>query len=112
MVGKITKIVRLDALWSRAVKKKAGFKCENCDSTDNLQSHHVIHRTKWAVRYKLENGVCLCDKCHVMAHKPERKDLFTAWIETKRDLKYLNSKRNNTTKNDYTAIELYLNNAL
>ena len=107
-MSKITKIKRLDHLWSKAVRKRAGNKCEKCGSTNVVQAHHIIPRTKWGTRYDLYNGVALCRHHHLYwAHKDAVA--FTAWIETKRDLKYLNSKRNNTTKNDYTAIELYLN---
>ena len=110
-MSKITKIKRLDALWSKVVRNRAGNKCEYCGSTKKVQAHHIIPRTKWALRYDLENGIALCYRHHFhFAHKDALA--FTAWVETKRDLKYLNSKRNNTTKNDYTAIELYLNQQL
>lgn len=54
----------LDKLWSLKVKEHAGFKCEICECTIGLSSHHFIARHNHSVRWFLENGVCLCDKCH------------------------------------------------
>ena len=105
------RIKRLDDLASEVCKKRAGYECEKCGSTKVIQCHHIIPRTKWALRYDLENLICLCKFHHLYwAHKDATA--FTAWIETKRDMKYLNAKRNNTMKNDYTLIEIYLKNEL
>ena len=35
----------LDNLWSKVVKKLAGYRCEVCGKTENLNSHHIIGRT-------------------------------------------------------------------
>jgi len=55
----------MDRLWSEIVKMKAGFKCEICGSTKRLNSHHVVRRNNYAVRFNTNNGVCLCVKCHM-----------------------------------------------
>ena len=96
-----------DDLWSAAVKKRAGYKCERCGKTKYLQAHHIIPRTNYALRYDLENGVALCRACHLYwAHKDVIA--FTMWIRDKRDLEYLDSRRHAQTKNDYKLIKLYL----
>lgn len=105
--GKVTS-KDCDLLWAKAVKAKAGHKCEHtgCNRRD-LQSHHVISRTNWALRFDLENGVCLCTYHHLFwAHKDAIG--FAAFIKTKRDIPYLESKRGNRSKLDYSAIALYL----
>lgn len=104
--GKIT-AKDCDELWAKAVKARAGYKCEQSGGTNELQAHHIIPRTCWALRYDLENGVCLTKYYHLFwAHHDGVS--FAKWIATKRDLNYLESKRNNRSKLDYMAIALYL----
>lgn len=53
--------------WTEQVLAKG--KCEICGSEEHLEAHHII---KWADypkgRCDLENGQCLCHKCHTEAH--------------------------------------------
>lgn len=53
--------------WAKEVKKK-GY-CEVCGNTEHLEAHHII---KWcaypAGRIDIENGMCLCHKCHTEQH--------------------------------------------
>jgi predicted restriction endonuclease len=64
-----------DKDWSEKVKDRAGWKCELCGKIDRLQSHHVFTRSIKAVRWSLDNGVCLCAGHHLfLAHK--RPELF------------------------------------
>lgn len=108
--GKIT-AKDCDALWARAVKARAGFKCEvaNCLHTD-LQAHHIFSRQHWGIRFDLENGICLCGGHHIFFPTSAHKDAigFAAFIKTKRNIPYLESKRGNRSKHDYQAIALYL----
>ena len=53
------------SLWRVIVKLRAGYKCEYCGSTKNLNSHHVFSSTNYALRYDVDNGVCLCVNHHV-----------------------------------------------
>lgn len=104
--GKVTS-KDCDLLWAEAVKAKAGYRCERSGQTTELQAHHIIPRTCWALRYDLENGICLTKSQHLFwAHHDGVA--FAKWIETKRDLNYLESRRGNRSKHDYTAIALYL----
>ena len=100
-----------DELWSKAVKRRAGFKCERCGKTTKLHAHHIIPRTNYALRYDLVNGVCLCYRCHFhFAHKDAMG--FMAWIKDRRNLDYLDSRRHGQSKNDYELIRIYLENVL
>lgn len=95
-----------DKLWATAVKRAGKCEVEGCTGSP-LQAHHIIPRTCWALRFDLENGVCLCKRHHLYwAHKDAIG--FTEWVKNKRDLKYLESKRGNRQRHDYIAIQLYL----
>jgi len=54
--------------WGKEVRKKA--ECDICSEKDNLTAHHkwskAIHPS---LAYQVENGVCLCSKCHEAFHK-------------------------------------------
>lgn len=53
--------------WTKAVLSKG--RCEDCGSEEHLEAHHII---KWADypkgRIDVENGECLCHKCHTRRH--------------------------------------------
>ena len=64
--------ITLDSLWSQAVKVRDHYKCQYCRLT-GTESHHLISRRHKIVRWRLENGICLCSSCHRQAteHKVE-----------------------------------------
>ena len=55
--------------WSLSVYKKDGYKCILCGSNKILNAHH-LDGWNWCKekRYDLENGVTLCEKCHISFH--------------------------------------------
>jgi hypothetical protein len=50
------------------VIKKAGYKCEECGNTENLQVHHIS--------YDPEILICLCGNCHANKHPDLSRSLF------------------------------------
>lgn len=78
------------AKWSVSVRKKANFKCSVCGSDKNTEAHHIelkyMHPKK---AFKINNGVCLCRKCHRTSatsyHKVNGlkggKGLFDKWVK-------------------------------
>ena len=60
--------------WKNKIKKKG--KCEICNSKDNLVAHHII-AWEYSItgRTDINNGQCLCDKCHHIMHND------TKWID-------------------------------
>ena len=54
--------------WTKKTLEKG--KCEKCGSIERLEAHHFI---KWADypqgRIDVNNGMCLCHKCHTEEHK-------------------------------------------
>ena len=56
--------------WKQIVLSKG--KCEICGSKENLEAHHFI---KWSEcplgRIDVNNGMCLCHRCHTNEHQGE-----------------------------------------
>lgn len=55
---------KLDAIFSKVIRKR-GY-CERCkkDDYNKLQCSHIHTRTKMSVRWDQENALCLCSGCH------------------------------------------------
>lgn len=59
------------AKWSYAVKKYGNFTCQICGDSrgGNLISHHLeSYNNNPDLRIALDNGICLCEKCHKKFH--------------------------------------------
>jgi hypothetical protein len=73
-------------LWTSLVKYRASYKCEKCEKTINLNSHHIKSRPndpKDISKNYLANGICLCDDCHGKAHQikvPNYMKLPSKWF--------------------------------
>ncbi len=102
-----------DDLWSELVKLRAGGKCEKCWSTNVVQSHHVVPRTNWNLRFDPENGVALCKKDHLWwAHKDALEFAYWFGIKYPDRIGSLELKRHNKARHDYTLIKLDLENEI
>lgn len=56
--------------WAALVKHKDNYKCVNCSSEENLEAHHIKPFKKYPeLRYDINNGITLCNKCHIEHHK-------------------------------------------
>ena len=77
---------RLLELWGKAVKERAGYKCEYPECTvksTQLHPHHFYSRRIVPMRYNIDNGICLCAYHHTLgpnaAHNdPDFKDIIIA----------------------------------
>lgn len=67
---------KLDNLWSKIIKQRAGNRCEYCGETNHLNAHHFFSRRHNSLRYSLDNGFCLCAGCHI--NKSDQPD-FIFW---------------------------------
>ena len=77
-----------DQLWSLAVKYDWGHKCAICGNGGDLNSHHLIPRHHYGTRYDLNNGICLCRRCHQFCpdHSPHQNAAgFVSWLEYHHD---------------------------
>lgn len=72
---------KLDLAWSKAIRQKAF--CEWCGRSDSvLHAHHIIGRRNHRTRWMLQNGCCICYRCHRLAH--EEPLAFADWIRSAR----------------------------
>lgn len=99
---------KCDDLWGKIIRARG--KCERCGKTTGLQAAHIISRNYGKTRHLLENGVCLCNGCHIFwAHK--EPDEFVDWIrETRGDNTFYRLRRiaNQDGKADYEKAYLIL----
>lgn len=100
----------LDTLWAKAVKKRAGDRCEKCFRTENLQSHHVVGRRNKTLRHIVSNGCSLCAKHHMWAEQNGVD--FAKWILEKRGEAWWNylqvQARQLKTFKEFTVLKTYL----
>lgn len=103
-------------LWSRCVRLRDNT-CRGCNSDYRLSAHHIRSRTNLSTRYLLDNGICLCWKCHsLQKFQPEK--FFDLVIEIIGDEKYQELKRKSQieimkhTEYDLEMIIEYLDGAL
>ncbi len=78
---------KADALWSLAVRARAGNACEICGAKENVQAHHLLDRSYSPTRHEPRNGVALC----ALHHKYSRFQsahrgglLFHSWLAAAR----------------------------
>lgn len=53
---------------SERVKYKAKFRCQICNSTDNLCVHHRSYSSHGDEVHNLEDLICICQDCHTKHH--------------------------------------------
>ena len=95
----------LDTAWSKAVKIKAGYKCEITGKTkDNckLNSHHIVGRRNHTLRWDLRNGVCVSSGKHTLERQSIHQDpeWFREWLKENRpeDFEYIETNKNKIVK--------------
>jgi len=55
--------------WAKKIKERDG-KCFLCETTENLEAHHIHPWKKFKEeRLNIENGIALCLKCHKEMHR-------------------------------------------
>jgi 5-methylcytosine-specific restriction endonuclease McrA len=56
--------------WAKQVKSRDNFCCQVCSKEGvYLESHHLWSWSAYPEkRYDIENGICLCQKCHQHFH--------------------------------------------
>ena len=56
--------------WRRAVYVRDNYKCVKCGSKEKLNAHHLKSWTIYPeLRYDINNGITLCEKCHIKLHQ-------------------------------------------
>lgn len=59
---------------SRLVKKRAGFKCQMCNSPHDLAAHHRTYEHRGSEMDHLDDLICLCRRCHAIFHGKEEAE--------------------------------------
>lgn len=73
-------------MFLRNVLKRDNYTCQCCGSNDNLEVHH-LDAYNWCIekRTDIDNGVTLCNYCHIIFHKKYgkgevTKEQYDNWI--------------------------------
>lgn len=98
--------------WSLMVRQRDNYTCKRCGKSKDIdkvkvQAHHIKEYHKYQeLRYILENGITLCDRCHhdmwyySVFEKPKKKhaEFLTGKNkkppELMKDNEYINSLKN------------------
>ncbi|MCP3686754.1 MAG: HNH endonuclease [bacterium] len=58
-------------LWRESVYKRDGYTCQHCGTSGcKVYAHHIKEGKDYPeLRYDVDNGICLCKKCHDSIHK-------------------------------------------
>lgn len=61
--------------WRKAVYERDNYRCVKCGSKTKLNAHH---KKSWKhypeLRYNIDNGITLCEKCHIKLHQEKGYD--------------------------------------
>lgn len=80
-------VKQLDAMWSKAVKLRAGNVSEYSGKEGGLNSHHIEGKGNYRLRWELNNGVCITGGEHkFIAHRQDRAADFRKWAMKKRGI--------------------------
>lgn len=64
-------------VWRASVIRR-DTRCVICNSMDRRHAHHINHATYFPEeRFDVENGVCLCGKCHSQFHNNFKRSTRT-----------------------------------
>ena len=86
-ISTVNNIIRKNSnskLWSNKILKKDNYTCFLCNQYGPIKTNHLVahHLLSWAVykhlRWNIDNGICLCKRCHIKLHKKlrEQKELI------------------------------------
>jgi 5-methylcytosine-specific restriction endonuclease McrA len=80
-----------DMEWSAKIKERDGYKCVICDSTVQLNSHHIIPREEKLTRHDLMDGITCCILHHKFSLKcscHKNSFAFLIWLMEHRPEQY------------------------
>lgn len=56
--------------WRNNVYKRDNYKCIKCGSKNKLNAHHILSWSHYPeLRYNIDNGITLCEQCHIKIHQ-------------------------------------------
>jgi 5-methylcytosine-specific restriction endonuclease McrA len=57
---------------AKAVKERAGYRCQVCNSANQLTAHHRTYMNKGNEMEHLDDLTCLCWPCHSLFHEKSK----------------------------------------
>ena len=107
-------IKELDKLWAKAVKLRAGMRSEYKHISESyIAAHHIIGKPTHALRYNLDNGVCITVGQHkFVAHHAGRQDDFRRWALQKRGVTEEQLRLTSRNRVDMWGMKIYLEQKL
>lgn len=56
--------------WRKAIFERDNFKCQKCGSKEKINAHHIFAWKYYPEkRYDIDNGITLCENCHIKLHQ-------------------------------------------
>lgn len=56
--------------WRQSVFSRDNFRCTKCGSKEKINAHHILSWKYYPEkRYDIDNGITLCEKCHIQLHQ-------------------------------------------
>ena len=56
--------------WRKNVYERDNYKCVSCGSKEKINAHHILSWNHYSEkRYDVDNGITLCEKCHIKIHQ-------------------------------------------
>jgi len=82
--------------WRLKVYKKDNYNCKKCndDKGGNLVAHHIMSYSAYPkYRLNVDNGITLCEKCHIKFHKyfgygNNTKEQLAIFMNSKKDKEF------------------------
>jgi hypothetical protein len=86
--------------WREAVYERDDFTCQCCGSKTQLNAHHIKNfSSNVEIRYDVDNGITLCNKCHNPDISGSFHSVYGVYDNTKQQLdEYISSKQENKIK--------------
>ena len=73
---------KADELWSLAIRRDWNETCAVCGRRGGaLHAHHLIPRQHYGTRFDMNNGICLCARCHSFCPKHSPHQNANGWME-------------------------------
>lgn len=74
-------------IWRRSVLDRDDRRCQRCASKEKLEAHHIKpFNVDKSLRYDIDNGITLCEKCHSVKHKGSFHNIYGTYGNTKEQL--------------------------